>query len=126
MSSPSRRDLPEVIDADREAAELLAADADRARLARDWRTTAAGGPPAVVARDATPEHWQCAVRFNLDVARHIAAAANDAGMTPAQYVHEAVVADLHRRTGIDPALLRRGTPRHQPRSPHYRAAALLP
>jgi hypothetical protein len=115
-----------MVEADALAADLLATDADRAREARDWRTTTAGGPPAVVARNATPQHWTCHVRFNLDVARHIAAAAADAGMTHAQYVHEAVVADLHRRTGIDPALLRRGTPGFQPKSETYRAKALLP
>jgi hypothetical protein len=106
MSSPLRRDPPEMIDADREAGRLLAVDADRAREARDWRTATAGGPPAVVAREATPDRWHLHAAFGMTLAREVARAAANDGLTPSAWVRELVIAEITARTGHNPEHLR--------------------
>lgn len=106
MSSPLRRDPPEMVEADAEAGALLATDADRAREARDWRTAVAGGPPAVVARDATPDRWHCHLAFGMKAAREIAQIAQKNAQTPSEYVRELVLADISRNAGIPVADLR--------------------
>lgn len=99
MSSPLRRDPPEMADADAEAGRMLATDADRAREARDWRTATAGGPPAVVAVESTPDRWHCYTVFGLIAAREIAKAAAADEVHPSEYIRDTVLADLARRTG---------------------------
>ncbi len=122
MSSPLRRDPPEIVDADKEAGRMLATDADRAREARDWRTTTAGGPPAVVARESTPDRWNCYVTFGVVAAREVAKAAAADGVHPSEYIRNTVLADLAARAGCAPEDLRENLTRYsKPRGNRARA-----
>lgn len=129
MSSRSRRDPDGMREADAQAAALLAADADGVREARDWRAEVAGGPPEVVARDATPDRWNCYTQFGIVAAREIAKIAEEEGMTPAEYVRETVLADVSRRTTIELIFLRQKltrTTKPRRRAPDTMAKALRP
>jgi hypothetical protein len=117
-----RRD-PDLVAADREAGELLAADADSAEHIRHrgWKERALGGITIQQAKDSAPDLRWGQVRMGAQLAALCAHYGAEENMSREGWMRQTLARECSRRSGIPVETLLAGMRADRPRSRHDNA-----